>query len=44
MYQGSGVYQESDGCIKGVKYVSKEKRVYQGNERCIKGMKGVSRE
>jgi len=38
------VYQGSKGCIKGVKCVSKEKRVYQGNEGCIKGMKGVSRE
>jgi hypothetical protein len=38
------VYQGSEGFIKGVKCVSKEKRVYQGNEGCIKGMKGVSRE
>ena len=36
------MYQGSEGCNKGVKSVSREKRMYQGNEGCIKEMKGVS--
>jgi len=38
------MYQWSEVCIKGVKDVSRERRIYQGSEGCSKGVKGVSRE
>jgi len=38
------MYQGSEGCIKGVKHVSRQRRMYQGSECCIKGVKYVSRQ
>ena len=38
------MYQGSEECIKGVKHVSRQRRMYQGSEGCIKGVKYVSRQ
>ena len=38
------MYQGSEECIKGVKDVSRQRRMYQGSEGCIKGVKYVSRQ
>ena len=38
------MYHGSEVCIKGVKDVSRERRLCQGSEGCSKGVKNISSE